>query len=183
MKMPKKRTNKEYDERLPGDETTDAPPPKRRTSISVGNISNVSGNVNVAGGDITTHYTTTGLNAADIKQLFDGLYSTIDANPKVSPADKEDLKAEVKEIQSTITEAARKNEKVDEGLLSRRFHTIARMAPDMLDVILATLANPLAGLGVAVKRIEEKAKLESRMPGDSTTDAPAPKKKKKWFGK
>src|SRR6266516_1132206 len=125
VNMPKKRTSKKYEGRLPGDDTTDAPPPKQRTQKIIGDISNISGNVNVAGGNITTHHITTGLNAADIKQLFDGLYSSIDTNPKVSPADKEDLKAEVKEIQSVVTEAALKNEKVDEGFLVRRFRNIA----------------------------------------------------------
>jgi len=142
--------------------------PKRKrsttnqTSVRAGNISDISGNVNVAGGDITTHHTTTGLSAGEIKQLFDGLYANIDARFNTSPADKEDIKAEVKEIQSTVTEAAQKNEKVDEGFLSRRFRNIARMAPDVLDVVVATLGNPLAGLGVAVKKIAEKAKEETR---------------------
>ena len=114
----------------------------------------------MAGGNITTHQTTNGLNAAEIKQLFDHLYTTIEANNKVSPTKKEDLKAEVKDIQSTVTEAAQKNEKLDEGFLARRFRNIARMAPDVLDVVVTTLANPLAGLGVAVKKIAEKAKEE-----------------------
>ena len=134
----------------------------KQTSVRVGNISDVSGSVNIAGGNITTHQTTNGLNAAEIKQLFDQLYTVIESNKKISPTKKEDLKAEVKEIQSTVTEAAQKNEKVDESFLSRRFRNIARMAPDVLDVVVATLANPLAGLGVAVKKIAEKAKEETK---------------------
>ena len=130
---------------------------KKETNIKVGNISGVSGNVNIAGGNITTHHTVNGLSAADIKQLFDGLYKSIDANANVSPTDKEDLKAEVEEIQSTVTEAVQKNEKIDESFLARRFRSIAKMAPDILDVVVATLGNPLAGLGVAVKKIADKA--------------------------
>jgi len=133
----------------------------KQTSVRVGNVSDVSGNVNVAGGNITTHHTTTGLSAGEIKQLFDELYAKIETRPETPTADKEDLKAEVKEIQSTVTEAAQKNEKVDEGFLSRRFRNIARVAPDVLDVVVATLGNPLAGLGVAVKKIAEKAKEET----------------------
>ena len=133
----------------------------KQSSIKVGNISDISGNVNVAGGNITTHQTISGLSAAEIKQLFDGLYTVIESNKKVSPTKKEDLKAEVKEIQSTVTEAVQKNEKIDESFLSRRFRNIARMAPDVLDVVVATLGNPLAGLGVAVKKIAEKAKEET----------------------
>jgi hypothetical protein len=134
----------------------------KQTSVRVGNISDTRGNVNVAGGNITTHHTTAGLSAAEIKQLFDSLYTKIETRPETPTADKEDLKAEVKEIQATVTEAAQKNEKVDEGFLSRRFRNIARMAPDLLDVIVATLGNPLAGLGVAVKKIAEKAKGETK---------------------
>jgi hypothetical protein len=59
----------------------------------------------------------------------------------------------VKEIQSTVTQAVQKNEKVDEGFLSRRFRNIAPMAPDVLDVVFATLGNPLAGLDVAARKI------------------------------
>jgi cell division septum initiation protein DivIVA len=134
----------------------------KQTSVRTGNISDVSGNVNIAGGDITTHHTTTGLSAGEIKQLFDDLYTRIETRPETPAADKEDLKAEVKEIQTTVTEAAQNNEQVDEGFLSRRFRNIARMAPDVLDVVVATLANPLAGLGVAVKKIAEKAKEETK---------------------
>src|SRR6266540_5742707 len=134
----------------------------KQTSVRTGNISDISGNVNVAGGNITTHHTITGLSAAEIKQLFDQLYSNIDARADSSPADKEDIKAEVKEIQTTVTQAAQKNEKVDEGFLSRRFRNIARMPPDVLDVVVATLGNPLAGLGVAARKIAEKAKEDTK---------------------
>ena len=101
------------------------------------------------------------MSAAEIKQLFDGLYTVIESNKKVSPTKKEDLKAEVQEIQSTVTQAAQKNEKVDEGFLARRFRNIARMAPDVLDVVVVTLGSPLARLGVAVKKIAGKAKEET----------------------
>ena len=142
--MPKKKTDTE-----------------KRTSVSVGNLSDISGNVNIAGGNISTHQTINGLNAAEIKQLFDQVYQSIETRPATSPANKEDLKAEVSEIQSTVMEAAKKNEPVDESFLARRFRNIARMAPDVLDVVVATLGNPLAGLGVAVKKIAEKAKRET----------------------
>jgi hypothetical protein len=130
------------------------------TNIKVANISGVSGNVSVAGGNITIHHTSTGLSVEEISQVFLDIYRDIDGLHGMTPATKDDLKAEVKEIQSTVTEAAQKNEKLDEGFLSRRFRNIARLAPDILDVIVATLANPLAGMGVAVKKIAEKAKEE-----------------------
>lgn len=133
------------------------PNTEKRTSIRVGNLSNVSGNVNIAGGNITTHQKTTGLSTAEIEKLFAQLYARINARPETSAANKEDLKAEVQEIQSAVTAAAGKNGKVDESFLARRFRNLARMAPDILEVVVATLANPLAGLGVAVKKVAEKA--------------------------
>jgi hypothetical protein len=54
--------------------------------------------VNVAGGNITTYHTITGLSAAEIRQLFDDLYAKIETHPETPTADKEDLKAEMKEI-------------------------------------------------------------------------------------
>jgi hypothetical protein len=129
--------------------------------VSMGNISNVSGKVNVAGRDIITHETTTGLSAAEIKQLFAPLYRAIETRADTPASSKKDLTTDVQEIQTVITEAAQKNEKVDEGFLARRFRNLARMAPDILDVLVATLGNPVAGLGVAVKKLADKAKSET----------------------
>jgi hypothetical protein len=162
--MPKKKSTREEPPKLP------KPDPgliaktssRKETNIKVGDISGVSGSVNIAGGNITTNQISSGLSAAEIKQLFDQLYIGIEINSKTSSAEKEDLRAEVEEIQSTVTEAVQKNEKVEESFLSRRFRNIARVAPDVLDVIVATLANPLAGLGVTVKKIAEKAKEQTK---------------------
>jgi len=133
----------------------------KETNIKVENISDVSGAINIAGGNISTQQTTTGLSAADIGKLFEQIYSTIEARPNTSPADKVDLKAEVQEVQSVVTQTVTKKNGLDEDFLSRHFRNIARMAPDILDVVVATLENPLAGIGVVVKKIAEKAKEET----------------------
>ena len=102
------------------------------------------------------------MSAAEIGQLFDRLYAEIDTRTKISAASREDIKAEVKDIQTTVTEASQKKGKVEESFVARRFRNIARMAPELLDVIVATLANPLAGLGIAATKIAEKAREESK---------------------
>jgi cell division septum initiation protein DivIVA len=132
----------------------------KQNVVQVGDVTDINGNVNIAGGNVITYKTATGLSADEIKRLFDQLYSAIDVRMKTPPSTKRDLKDEIKEIQSTVAEAVEKNTKVEKSLLSRRFRNIARMAPDILDVIVATLASPLAGLGIAVKKIAEKAKEE-----------------------
>ena len=126
-------------------------------SMRVGNISNVRGEVNIAGRDIVKHESQT-----ELRNIFLDIYRDIDARPATSPAVKEDLKAEVKDIEANVSAAAQKNEKVEEAFLARRFRNIARMAPDILDVVVAMLANPLAGLGIAVRKIAEKAKEEAK---------------------
>lgn len=144
---------------MPKKKSTTSNKPK----VKVGNISKVRGNVNIAGSDIVSHKTgntITGLSGKEIKALFDQLYAAIETRLETSPAVKEDLKADVKDIQDTVTKAAKKNEKVDEGFLARRFRNIARIAPDILEMAVTTLGGPLAGLGVAAKLIAEKAKEE-----------------------
>lgn len=143
------------------------PPDKRimskgsaRESVRVGDISDVKGNVNIAGRNIHQKITT-GLTGTEIKQLFDTVYNRIETRPDTSTSKKEDLKADVQQIQLIVTEAAQKDKKVDETLLSRHFRNIARMAPDIVDVIVATVAHPLAGLGALVKKIAQKAKEEA----------------------
>lgn len=133
-------------------------PSTKQVDIKVGSVSDVSGNMNIAGGNITTQHTTTDLSTARLARLFDELYTLIESRADTSSTDKDDLKMEVREIQSVVTEAAKKNENVNEEFLARRLRNIARISPDILDVVVATLANPLAGLGLAVKKIAEKAK-------------------------
>lgn len=133
----------------------------QKISIKVGNLSNVSGAVNVAGGDIMTiAQSTNSLSAAEIGALFQGIYAKIEARPQTPTADKQDLKAELQEVEVAVTHAVAAQQKPDEAFLVQRFHNIARIAPDVLDVAVAALANPLAGLGIAVQKIAEKAKME-----------------------
>jgi hypothetical protein len=98
------------------------------------------------------------LSAEDIYQLFDKVYKAIDSLPDVSPSDKDYIRSDVNEIESLVRKAAQKNEKVDEEHLSRYLRNIGRMAPDVLEVMSASLSSPVAGLGVVLKKIAEKAK-------------------------
>jgi hypothetical protein len=132
-------------------------PGSQQNTVSVGNISDVKGNINIAGGDINTHQTT-GLSAAEIKQLFDQPYTAIQRRENTPPPVKEILTTEVREIQSAVTQAAEKNQKVNEDSLTQHFRILAVMAPDILQVVVATLMNPALGIGVLVKKISEKAK-------------------------
>ncbi len=87
--------------------------------------------------------------------------SQINAKPNLSDEDKKDLKDQVGKIQ----EEASKGAKADPDRLEKLINTIAVMAPDIFEVAVTTLANPLAGIGLALKKIGDKAKLERAQPG------------------
>lgn len=80
----------------------------------------------------------------------------IDSSPDISRAEKEDLKQQVEKISDEI----QKGSKAETGRLEKLINTLGIMAPDIFEVIVATLANPLTGIGLVIKKIGDKAKLE-----------------------
>jgi hypothetical protein len=127
----------------------------RRTqkNIAVRDISNNSGMINI-GEKITVDIDITN-NASKLEEVakaFEAIYTRIETSQATS-VEKEVLKTEVEDV-----EAAIKNPKVDESFVSRRLRNIGRMAPDILDVILATITSPAAGLGMIGKKIAERVK-------------------------
>jgi hypothetical protein len=80
----------------------------------------------------------------------------IDARPDLSTDDRRDLTEQVSKIQA---EAA-KGDQVDPSRLEKLINTLAVIGPDVFEVAVTTLANPLAGLGLALKKIGDRAKLE-----------------------
>lgn len=87
-----------------------------------------------------------------IQTLFQPIYQTIAARPDTSREDRGDLKSEVQEIETEL----KKGDKADESFLVRRLRNLKRMAPDILAVLLATLANPAAGLGLVADKITKR---------------------------
>ena len=116
----------------------------------------VGGNVNTGGGRFVGRddYSTTGMTGGEVAKLFESIYARIDARPNTSEADKSDLKAEVKDVQVEVV----KREQANEDFLMRRLRNIGRLAPDILDVVLATLSNPAAGIAAVVRKVAQKVK-------------------------
>ena len=123
--------------------------------VQIGTISNVGRDVNI-GETITINY---GLSTAEIEALFHQLNQKIKAKPHPVTIQNK-VKKEVSQIESTITTAAREGKTVRTDFLAERFRNIARMAPDLLDVVVNTLKNPVLGMGVVVQKIAKKAKEE-----------------------
>ena len=71
--------------------------------------------------------------------------------------DKAKLESQVKKIE---TEAA-KGPAADPGKLERWIRTLAKMAPDIVDVMAASLAGPVGGFSMVFKKIVERARATS----------------------
>jgi hypothetical protein len=120
-------------------------------------------NVNVGGRSIhvggsvsnSTLVTGDGNTINNTQNIFAPVYLAIQES-KRTPAEKGDLTADVKEIEAQVVEG----KLVDESFLGRRLRNLKRMAPDIAEVALATLAGPGAVVGMAVKKIAEKVKAE-----------------------
>lgn len=134
--MPSKQPKKP---KCPGDSST---------SIVTGNIENRNGNVILAGRNLTVTKTTTVQS-----NTFSDVYQQIEAHDYLSQTQKDDLKAEVAEVEKAI-----KTPQIDENSLTRHLRNIGRMAPDILDVTLTTLMSPIAGLGKLAEKIAAKAR-------------------------
>lgn len=146
------------------------------TTINTGGGAYVGGDVTLDGGDFVGRDRITvtgdgnvigdGSSATVIKQTadpdaiakaFKQFYDAVDTRPDTSAVDKEDLETDLQEMEQEVT----KGDEANEGFLMRRLRNIKRMAPDVWDVVLATFANPLAGLGMVAKKVAQKAKAEA----------------------
>ncbi len=122
-------------------------------SINTGGGTYIRGNVNTGGGDFVGRDKIVNAQTT-LTQTFAPIYTQIEVHPTLPAEDKTDLKAEVKELETEL----QKGEQADATFLERRLRNIKRMAPDILDVIVATLANPLAGFSTIAAKVAGKMK-------------------------
>ncbi len=128
-------------------------PTDQREGIAAGG-SIVQGNVSIKQGTfVGRDQIITQSSTANLHQLFQPVYAEIARRPNTDESDRADLQAAVKDVE---TQAA-KGEAADETLLVRQLRNIGRMAPDILEVVMTTLANPAAGLGLVAAKIAQKA--------------------------
>ena len=93
----------------------------------------------------------------EMEDLFKHLNRKIRRRRKGSQADKTRLENQVRKIEA---EAA-KGSAADPGKLERWIKTLANMAPDIVEVMAASLAGPIAGFTLVFKKIVERARAAS----------------------
>lgn len=89
--------------------------------------------------------------SARLESLFDAVHRAVDKAARLSPLEKADVKAELREIQTAL-----ETPQPDEGFLTRRFRSLKRMAPDIVEVAFETLKNPIGGAAEVIKRVAKK---------------------------
>jgi hypothetical protein len=95
--------------------------------------------------------------APEMEKLFKRAHKQIKVRPEDPKVDQAKLENQVKKIEA---EAA-KGEAADQSRLERWLKTLAKMAPDIVEVMTASLAGPVAGFTVVFKKIVERAKAAS----------------------
>jgi hypothetical protein len=86
-----------------------------------------------------------------LEPLFKVIIEAVESQPNLAPGEKEDIKAELQEVQTALEEP-----KPDETFITRRLRNIKRMAPDIVEVAFETLKNPIGGVAEVIKRIAAK---------------------------
>jgi len=130
-----------------------------KTSIGGDNITvgNISGTGTVAIGRGAQATIQQGLNSSDLASLFMSIYQQIETRPEDPNVEKAELTQTVQNIEAETANGERANSvKIDRWL-----RNLAMMAPDILDVTIACLTSPLAGVASAVRKIATKAKEET----------------------
>lgn len=98
---------------------------------------------------------------AEIRRHFEPIYEQIQDRPAEKPEEREMILDTVKDIETEVV----KKDQADESKLGRWFRLLAVMAPDILEVTLDTIMNPLKGISTVVKKIAERAKAENSPAG------------------
>lgn len=96
-----------------------------------------------------------GIQGTELASLFDKVYQSIAALPTASTDEKQELAENAKRIE---TEVAQNGESANQTSLQRWMDNIQKMAPDIVDVILASLGGPLSAATAVLKKIAERAK-------------------------
>jgi len=127
-------------------------------TINTGGGTYFEGQIKTEGGDVvgrdqTINYNY-GTSTADLGQLFEVIYRQIEARAADPDVDKTEIVAEVKRIEA---EAA-KGEGANPNKVERWLGSLAQMAPDILDVVVASLTNPAAGVATVIRKIAQQAK-------------------------
>lgn len=119
--------------------------------ISVGNISGSSG---IAIGRGAQAHVQQGISDDSLKAFFQIVHRTVQERPEDPNVGRAEIEAEVQKIETETTQQAEPNE----NKLERWIKNLASMAPDIVDVMAASLAGPVAGATAVLQKVINRVK-------------------------
>lgn len=122
--------------------------------ISVGDI---TGGQGVAIGRGARVEIQSGIRVKELAEIFSPIYQKIESRPSDALVDKEEIIDRVKRIEKEVATG----DKAEPEKVERWLRNLAVMAPDILDVIVAALTSPIAGISMTVQKIAQKVKEET----------------------
>lgn len=129
-----------------------------RQKINTGGGAIIGGSVNIDSGEfvgrdkITTYSAYPSID--ELSQAFAQIYKQIEDRPSDPNVDKEEIQEQIEKIEKE----AQKGEHAHEGRLKRWLGTLGEMAPDIFDVVISTLTNPMMGATTVVQKVAQKAR-------------------------
>ena len=127
----------------------------RSGGVNFGGSGSVTVHGDVVGRDKITTTNTTGMSAADFAKVFDMIYQKVAAKPA---QDQADIRDAVDTIKVEAKKEAVEGKPPDEKAVKLSSQALVSMAPDVLEVAAATLANPAAGVALIIRKVLDRAK-------------------------
>jgi hypothetical protein len=124
-------------------------------NISSGDVS--SGGISFLGGrhkNVNINQST-GPGLDEVVVLFSRLYKHIETRPPDPNVDKEEIVEIVQKIQEEVSKGEKE---ANETKLTRWIDNLNKMAPDVIDVALASLGGPVSGVIAVLKKIADRAR-------------------------
>ncbi len=131
-------------------------PSTKRTKpqITQGGI-NITGNVTIKNSKVAGRDNVE-KNVVNVNVSFAPVYHALKENATIASETKKAVEESVKQIEQEV----KKGDKAKPSFVQERLQNIQKMAPDIGEIVMATLLNPAGGISLAVKKVVNKIQTE-----------------------
>lgn len=127
---------------------------KSKPQVTQGGI-NITGNVTIKNSKVAGRDNVES-NTSNIHLSFAPVYRTLRKSTTIEAETKKSVEESVKQIEQEV----QKGERAKPSFIQQRLENIEKMAPDIAEVVIATLQNPALGISLAVKKVINKMQTE-----------------------
>lgn len=127
---------------------------RTKPQITQGGI-NITGNVTIKNSKVAGRDNVE-KKIVNVNLSFAPVYHALKENATIAPETKKTIEQSVKQIEQEV----KKGDQAKPTFIQERLQNIQKMAPDIAQVVIATLQNPAAGISLAVKKVINKMQAE-----------------------